>query len=79
MLTAKEHALRALVRSYGRCIVAFSGGVDSALVAAVAAAELGDAALAVTGVSPSLPRREREAAGEFARRFGIRAAGASKR
>jgi uncharacterized protein len=71
-LVAKERALRALVRAYDRCIVAFSGGVDSALVTAIAAQELGDDALAVTGVSPSLPRAEREAAAAFARAVGSR-------
>lgn len=71
-LALKERRLRAIVRGYGRCIVAFSGGVDSALVVAVAAAELGHRALAVTGDSPSLPRRERDAAHDFARRIGAR-------
>ncbi|MBD5654724.1 MAG: ATP-dependent sacrificial sulfur transferase LarE [Candidatus Eremiobacteraeota bacterium] len=71
-LDHKEHAVRALLRSYGSCIVAFSGGVDSALVVALAAQELGGNALAVTGVSPSLPRAEREAAISFARSAGAR-------
>jgi uncharacterized protein len=71
-LAAKEQHLRTLVRGFGRCIVAFSGGVDSALVVAVAARELGDDALAVTGVSPSLPRAEREAAAGFALAAGAR-------
>lgn len=71
-LALKERRLRAVVHGYGRCIVAFSGGVDSALVLAVAIAELGHRALAVTGESPSLPRRERDAAREFAIRIGAR-------
>jgi uncharacterized protein len=71
-LRDKEQRLREIVRGYGRCLVAFSGGVDSALVTAVTASELGDSALAVTGISPSLPRAEREAAVEFARAVGAR-------
>ncbi len=71
-LPAKEQRLRDLVRGYGRCLVAFSGGVDSALVVAVAARELGPNALALTGVSPSLAAAEREAAVAFARSVGAR-------
>jgi uncharacterized protein len=65
-------ALRARVRREARLLVAFSGGVDSALVAAVAAQELGTAAVAVTAVSASLPVAERRAAKAFASAHGIR-------
>lgn len=71
-LEAKESRLREIVRSYERCIVAFSGGVDSALVLAIAAQELGSEALGITGVSPSLPSSEREQAAAFARAIGAR-------
>lgn len=64
--------LRARVRQEQRLLVAFSGGVDSALVAAVAAQELGSAAVAVTAVSASLPLAERRAARAFARAARIR-------
>jgi uncharacterized protein len=64
-------ALAERVRAAGRLLVAFSGGVDSALVAVVAAAELGERAVAVTAVSASLPTAERSAARSFARRHGI--------
>lgn len=69
---AKEHHLRQLIRAYERCVVAFSGGVDSALVAAVATAELGSRALIVTGVSGSLAKRELRGAEVFARAIGAR-------
>jgi pyridinium-3,5-biscarboxylic acid mononucleotide sulfurtransferase len=55
-----------------RLIVAFSGGADSAFLAAVAARTLGARALAVTAISPSLPRSERIAARAFARVHDIR-------
>ena len=64
-------SLETRLRSEQRLLVAYSGGVDSALVAAVAAQVLGHRAVAVTAVSPSLPRSERAAAREFARGRGI--------
>jgi len=53
-------------------VVAFSGGVDSSLVAALAARALGDRALAVTAVSPALATGELEGAGLVADAIGIR-------
>ncbi|MFC4947305.1 ATP-dependent sacrificial sulfur transferase LarE [Pseudonocardia sp. GCM10023141] len=70
--TTELDRLRARIRQEQRLLVAFSGGVDSALVAAVAAQELGSAAVAVTAVSASLPVAERRAAAAFARSTGIR-------
>jgi uncharacterized protein len=55
---AKLDRLRALLGSFESCLVAYSGGVDSVLLARVARDVLGDKSLAVIADSPSLPRRE---------------------
>lgn len=68
---SKEAALRARVRSLGGVLVGFSGGVDSALLAAICAQELGPAALAVTGASEAVPAEEVEAARALAATLGI--------
>ncbi len=57
-LANKHRALRDNIRSMGRVVVAFSGGIDSSLVAHVAAAELGENALIATSGSASLKRSD---------------------
>jgi uncharacterized protein len=71
-LAEKRDCVLQLVSGYGRVAVAFSGGVDSALVAKVAALALGDRAVAVTAVSASLAKGELEKACETANAIGIR-------
>jgi uncharacterized protein len=71
MLSAKYDRLVAVLRSYGSCVVAYSGGVDSVFLARVAREVLGDHSLAAIADSPSLPRRELAEALDLARRFDI--------
>jgi uncharacterized protein len=71
-LVSKRERLLALVSSYQGCAVAYSGGVDSAVVAKAAAWALGKRSIAVTGVSASLAAGELEQAELLARMIGIR-------
>ncbi|MCD6288933.1 MAG: ATP-dependent sacrificial sulfur transferase LarE [Anaerolineae bacterium] len=64
--------LKHIIGGMGRVIVAFSAGVDSSVVLKVAHDLLGDAVLAVTAVSPSLPDSELQEAVELARMLGVR-------
>jgi uncharacterized protein len=64
-------ALEEWIAQFPSAIVAYSGGVDSALVAAVAHRVLGDRTLACVGVSPSYPEREMRDAVALAERLGV--------
>jgi uncharacterized protein len=71
-LVAKRDRLREILRSLDRVAVAFSGGIDSTVVAQAAQLALGAGAVAVTADSPSVPRAELAEARELAGRIGIR-------
>jgi uncharacterized protein len=67
----KLERLRALLKSYGSCLVAYSGGVDSVFLARVSHEVLGNRALAAIADSPSLPRRELQEALDIAKKFAF--------
>src|SRR5688572_704201 len=69
-MSKREHLLE-ILRQMQSAAVAFSGGVDSAVVAQAAFLALGDRAIAVTADSPSVPRSEIEDAKRLARQIGI--------
>jgi uncharacterized protein len=69
-IDAKIARLAETVRGFGSALVCYSGGVDSAFVLAIAARELGERAIGMTAVSPSLPPGELDDAEGLAREIG---------
>jgi uncharacterized protein len=71
-LSAKRDSLLATFAEYGSCAVAFSGGVDSAVVAKAASLALVDNVVLVTGTSAAMAAGELEAARALAVLLGVR-------
>lgn len=71
-LAMKRDRLLEVLRGLGSAAVAFSGGIDSTVVAQAAQLALGDRAVALTADSPSVPRAEIDDACRLAQRIGIR-------
>ena len=70
-LDSKRDRLLRILRDLKRVAVAFSGGIDSTVVAKAACLALGDQAVAVTADSPSVPRAEIDEARRLAQLIGI--------
>ena len=73
MALEKIEMIKEAIKARGSAVIAFSGGVDSATLAALAFEALGEKALAVTIDSPLFPRQQLEAAVQTACEIGIQA------
>ncbi len=71
-MSGEEERLLEYLKAFDSAAVAFSGGVDSALLLYAAHRALGKRALAVTAISEFIPRRETDGAREFCAKHGIR-------
>jgi uncharacterized protein len=67
----KEQNLRRLMREMRTVLVAYSGGVDSAYLALIATQELGENAVCVIGISPSVSQIQRQEAKRIAEDFNF--------
>ena len=72
MIDEKLSRMKSVIDDCGSAVVAFSGGVDSSVVCAVAREVLGDNVVAVTAVSPTYPLGEIEIARKVAEQIGIK-------
>jgi uncharacterized protein len=72
MIDEKLSRMKSVIRKCGSAVIAFSGGVDSSLVCAVAREVLGGNVVAVTAISPTYPLGEIEVAKKVAERIGIK-------
>jgi len=71
-LEEKTEKIKSLIREMDSTLVAFSGGVDSTLVLALAHEVIGEKTLAVTAQSASVPNREMQASRQLAKEIGAR-------
>ncbi len=71
-ISNKRRQLESIFEQMGSVAVALSGGVDSGLVAKVAYGCLGDSAIALTAVSPSLASQEQREVTSLVEQIGIR-------
>jgi len=72
ILEEKTEKIKSLIREMDSTLVAFSGGVDSTLVLALAHEVMGARTLAVTAQSASVPNREMQASRQLAKEIGAR-------
>jgi uncharacterized protein len=72
MIDEKLSRMKSVISECGSAVIAFSGGVDSSLVCAIAREVLGDNVVAVTAISPTYPPKEIETAKKVAKRIGIK-------
>ncbi|MBO8230870.1 TIGR00268 family protein [Prochlorococcus marinus str. MU1404] len=68
----KLYRIRSFIQSLNSVCIAYSGGVDSTLVASIAFEQLGSKAIAITGVSPALANTLREEARSQAKWIGVK-------